>query len=311
MLKARYLTVLWKLQAHLEFNGKNVCSKQWRQPSIHPSQGGWSLSQLPLGKRQATPWTGRQSITWLEAKTRKRKKRNILVDNRSVICLSKKRLHLQTADQFQNNVPQCKIVKTFIIPSSAVHDILKREAKSLETSLCMGDLHKNPAQQTWWQTGTILLWKSLQNHCKTGIAKLSEIIVWEHSHSVIHRCSLKLFCVKKKPYENRIKKYCCCLKVWQRRPKIVELLESYIRWVLGNITFPKELNLSSHTFSSDPLAIPEPFSCCVQPLAIKECPWSATFFWWVVRVKVNIRINARTQGSPTEHCTVENVIYVA
>ena len=33
------------------------------------SQGGWSLSQLSLGERQGTPWTGRQSITGTQRQT--------------------------------------------------------------------------------------------------------------------------------------------------------------------------------------------------------------------------------------------------
>jgi len=48
------------------------CSAFKQYPSIHPSifytcllraMGDWSLSQLPLSKRQGTPWTRCQSIT--------------------------------------------------------------------------------------------------------------------------------------------------------------------------------------------------------------------------------------------------------
>lgn len=66
---------------------------------------------------------------------------------------SVKKIHHQIMGQFQNNVPHCKIVKTFNI-SSSTWKIIKRE--NLEKSLCTGDKIQNHVCDLW-----TLSWKSL------------------------------------------------------------------------------------------------------------------------------------------------------
>lgn len=73
----------------------------------------------------------------------------------SPIC---KKLRLKNVEQFQNDVPQCRIVKTLNISLSTVHNIINRKSK-----LDACDIWA--LKQRCITNLMILLWKSLHVFC--------------------------------------------------------------------------------------------------------------------------------------------------
>uniref|UniRef100_A0A9J7YZN5 Tc1-like transposase DDE domain-containing protein n=1 Tax=Cyprinus carpio carpio TaxID=630221 RepID=A0A9J7YZN5_CYPCA len=117
--------------------------------------------------------------------------------------------------QYQKGVSQRKIAKSLKLSSSTVHNIIQRFRESGTISVRKGQGRK-----------TILDARDLQalrQHCITyRNATVMEITTWAQEyfqktlsvntiHRAIHRCRLKLYRSKKKPYLNMIQKHRCFL----------------------------------------------------------------------------------------------------
>ena len=125
----------------------------------------------------------------------------------SPIC---ERLRLLIVEKFQNNIPQCKIAKTLKISSSTVHNIIKRFRESGEIFVRKGQGRKPILDARDL--------RALRRHCiKNRHDSVTEITAWAQDHfrkslsvntvrRAIHKCKLKLYHAKKKPYVNTIQK---------------------------------------------------------------------------------------------------------
>lgn len=118
---------------------------------------------------------------------------------------------IKIVEQFQKNVPQCKIAKT----SKSLHPqyiISSKDSENQEESLCARDKAEGqnfmlvifePSGSTVLKTGMILYWTSLH-----GLRNFSTIhCLWTQ----FHKCKLMMYHVKTKPYVNTIQKRRCLL----------------------------------------------------------------------------------------------------
>ena len=123
----------------------------------------------------------------------------------SPIC---ERLRLLIVEK--SNIPQCKIAKTLKISSSTVHNIIKRFWESGEIFV-----HKGQGRKPIPDARDL---RALRRHCiKNRHDSVTEITAWAQDHfrkllsvntvrRAIHKCKLKLYHAKKKPYVNTIQK---------------------------------------------------------------------------------------------------------
>ncbi len=122
-------------------------------------------------------------------------------------------------EMFKNNVPQRKMGRDLDISPSTVHNIIKRFKESGGISVCKGQGRKPKLNNRDL--------RSLRRHCiKNRHSSISDITTWAQDyfgkplssttiHSYIHKCQLKLYCAKRKPYVNSVQKRRRLL--WARR----------------------------------------------------------------------------------------------
>ncbi len=122
-------------------------------------------------------------------------------------------------EMFKNNVPQRKIGRDLDISPSTVHNIIKRFKESGGISVRKGQGRKPKLNNRDL--------RSLRRHCiKNRHSSISDITTWAQDYfgkplssttirSYIHKCQLKLYCAKRKPYVNSVQKRCRIL--WARR----------------------------------------------------------------------------------------------
>ncbi len=120
-------------------------------------------------------------------------------------------------EMFKNNVPQRKIGRDLDISPSTVHNIIKRFKESGGISVRKGQGRKPKLNKPW----------SPIPHCiKNRHSSISDITTWAQDYfgkplssttirSYIHKCQLKLYCAKRKPYVNSVQKRRRLL--WARR----------------------------------------------------------------------------------------------
>src|SRR4029434_8732055 len=111
---------------------------------------------------------------------------------------------------FKNNVSQRKTVRDLDILPSTVHKIIKRFKESGGISVRKGQGRKPKLNNCDL--------RSLRRDCiKNRNSSISDITTWAQDYlgkplssttirSYIHKCLLKLYCAKRKPYVNRIQK---------------------------------------------------------------------------------------------------------
>ncbi len=109
-------------------------------------------------------------------------------------------------EMFKNNVPQRKIGRDLDISPSTVHNIIKRFKESGGISV-----HKGQGRKPKLNNRDL---RSLRRHCiKNRHSSISDITTWAQDYfgkplssttirSYIHKCQLKLYCAKRKPYVN-------------------------------------------------------------------------------------------------------------
>ncbi len=122
-------------------------------------------------------------------------------------------------EMFKNNVPQGKIGRDLDISPSTVHNIIKRFKESGGISVRKGQGRKPKLNNRDL--------RSLRRHCiKNRHSSISDITTWAQDYfgnplssttirSYIHKCQLKLYCAKRKPYVNSVQKRRRLL--WARR----------------------------------------------------------------------------------------------
>ncbi len=122
-------------------------------------------------------------------------------------------------EMFKNNVPQRKIGRDLDISPSTVHNIIKRFKESGGISVRKGQGRKPKLNNRDL--------RSLRRHCiKNRHSSISDITTWAQDYfgkplssttirSYIHKCQLKLYCAKRKPYVNSVQKRRRLL--WARR----------------------------------------------------------------------------------------------
>ncbi len=122
-------------------------------------------------------------------------------------------------EMFKNNVPQRKIGRDLDISPSTVHNIIKRFKESGGISVRKGQGRKPKLNNRDL--------RSLRRHCiKNRHSSISDITTWAQDYfgkplssttirSYIHKCQLKLYCAKRKPYVNSVQKHRRLL--WARR----------------------------------------------------------------------------------------------
>ncbi len=122
-------------------------------------------------------------------------------------------------EMFKNNVPQRKIGRDLDISPSTVHNIIKRFKESGGISVRKGQGRKPKLNNHDL--------RSLRRHCiKNRHSSISDITTWAQDYfgkplssttirSYIHKCQLKLYCAKRKPYVNSVQKRRRLL--WARR----------------------------------------------------------------------------------------------
>ncbi len=113
-------------------------------------------------------------------------------------------------EMFKNKVPQRKIGRDLDISPSTVHNIIKRFKESGGISV-----HKGQGRKPKLNNRDL---RSLRRHCiKNRHSSISDITTWAQDyfgkplsgttiHSYIHKCQLKLYCAKRKPYVNSVQK---------------------------------------------------------------------------------------------------------
>ncbi len=113
-------------------------------------------------------------------------------------------------EMFKNNVPQRKIGRDLDISPSTVHNIIKRFKESGGISVRKGQGRKPKLNNRDL--------RSLRRHCiKNCHSSISDITTWAQDYfgkplssttirSYIHKCQLKLYCAKRKPYVNSVQK---------------------------------------------------------------------------------------------------------
>ncbi len=113
-------------------------------------------------------------------------------------------------EMFKNNVPQRKIGRDLDISPSTVHNIIKRFKESGGISVRKGQGRKPKLNNRDL--------RSLRRHCiKNRHSSISDITTWAQDYfgkplssttirSYIHKCQLKLYCAKRKPYVNSVQK---------------------------------------------------------------------------------------------------------
>ncbi len=111
-------------------------------------------------------------------------------------------------EMFKNNVPQRKIGRDLDISPSTVHNIIKRFKESGGISVRKGQARKPKLNNRDL--------RSLKRHCiKNRHSSISDITTWAQDYfgkplssttirSYIHKCQLKLYCAKRKPYVNSV-----------------------------------------------------------------------------------------------------------
>ncbi len=114
-------------------------------------------------------------------------------------------------EMFKNNVPQRKIGRDLHISPSTVHNIIKRFKESGGISV-----RKGPGRKPKLNNRDL---RSLRRHCiKNPHSSISDITTWAQDYfgkpsssttirSYIHKCQLKLYCAKRKPYVNSVQKH--------------------------------------------------------------------------------------------------------
>ncbi len=122
-------------------------------------------------------------------------------------------------EMFKNNVPQRKIGRDLDISPSTVHNIIKRFKESGGISVRKGQGRKPKLNNRDL--------RSLRRHCiKNRHSSISDITTWAQDYfgkplssttirSYIHKCQLKLYCAKRKPYVNSVQKRLLCLKTFR------------------------------------------------------------------------------------------------
>ncbi len=122
-------------------------------------------------------------------------------------------------EMFKNNVPQRKIGRDLDISPSTVHNIIKRFKESGGISVRKGQGRKPKLNNRDL--------RSLRRHCiKNRHSSISDITTWAQDYFgkplssttiriYIHKCQLKLYCAKRKPYVNSVQKRRRLL--WARR----------------------------------------------------------------------------------------------
>ncbi len=122
-------------------------------------------------------------------------------------------------EMFKNNVPQRKIGRDLDISPSTVHNIIKRFKESGGISVRKGQGRKPKLNNRDL--------RSLRRHCIKNLhSSISDITTWAQDYfgkplssttirSYIHKCQLKLYCAKRKPYVNSVQKRRRLL--WARR----------------------------------------------------------------------------------------------
>ena len=117
----------------------------------------------------------------------------------------------QIIEMFKNNVSQRKIGRDLDILPSTVHNILKRFKESGIISVRKGQSRKPKLNNRDL--------RSLRRDCiKNHHSSISDITTWAQDYfskplssttirSFIHKCQLKLYCAKRKPYVNRVQKH--------------------------------------------------------------------------------------------------------
>ncbi len=160
-------------------------------------------------------------------------------------------------EMFKNNVPQRKIGRDLDISPSTVHNIIKRFKESGGISVRKGQGRKPKLNNRDL--------RSLRRHCiKNRHSSISDITTWAQDYfgkplssttirSYIHKCQLKLYCAKRKPYVNSVQSI---ENVWrilkrkmrQRRPRTVAHLKTCLQEEWDKIT-PETLH---HLVSSVP-----------------------------------------------------------
>ncbi len=122
-------------------------------------------------------------------------------------------------EMFKNNVPQRKIGRDLDISPSTVHNIIKRFKESGGISVRKGQGRKPKLNNRDL--------RSLRRHCiKNRHSSISDITTWAQDYfgkplssttirSYIHKCQLKLYCAKRKPYVNSVQKR--RRLIWARR----------------------------------------------------------------------------------------------
>ncbi len=148
-------------------------------------------------------------------------------------------------EMFKNNVPQRKIGRDLDISPSTVHNIIKRFKESGGISVRKGQGRKPKLNNRDL--------RSLRRHCiKNRHSSISDITTWAQDYfgkplssttirSYIHKCQLKLYCAKRKPYVNSVQKRRRLL--WARRHlgwtitqwKRVLWSDQYFRYFLGGM----------------------------------------------------------------------------
>ncbi len=120
--------------------------------------------------------------------------------------------YVRNIEMFKNNVPQRKIGRDLDISPSTVHNIIKRFKESGGISVCKGQGRKPKLNNRDL--------RSLRRHCiKNRHSSISDITTWAQDYfgkplssttirSYIHKCQLKLYCAKRKPYVNSVQKRC-------------------------------------------------------------------------------------------------------
>ncbi len=149
-------------------------------------------------------------------------------------------------EMFKNNVPQRKIGRDLDISPSTVHNIIKRFKESGGISVRKGQGRKPKLNNRDL--------RSLRRHCiKNRHSSISDITTWAQDYfgkplssttirSYIHKCQLKLYCAKRKPFVNSVQKRRRLL--WARRhlgwtitqwKRVLWSDESYFRYFLGGM----------------------------------------------------------------------------
>ncbi len=113
-------------------------------------------------------------------------------------------------EMFKNNVPQRKIGRDLDISPSTVHNIIKRFKESGGISVRKGQGRKPKLNNRDL--------RSLRRHyINNRHSSISDITTWAQDYfgkplssttirSYIHKCQLKLYCAKRKPYVNSVQK---------------------------------------------------------------------------------------------------------